>query len=401
MANQIKEALGRGIDGRPASIIGRVWTRIREANPWQVALVQALILVWIISAYAVRFDGNLSGFICIGDRFISRAELPDRVYSIPNSHGYDGQFFYFAAHDPLILGDWQKHMDVPPYRYQRILYPALVYLAAFGQARRFPEMMVGVNALALILGMWLVARFLRQNGRSPWTALLFGLLSGLLLSLFRDLSDLLATVLLVCAFIAWERERPGLMALGVCAAMLARETTLLVVPLLAADGLIRRREWRTAVLLSMALVPFVAWQYYLYHVFGEPAWHGGAPNFERPLVALAAYTQQVLATGSNTSEQAYLLVFLVSVLSLIPLACLELWKRKDALAFALLGFSVMPLVMSRYVWVEPWSYGRVLVLGPALAFIVFARGGSRLYWIPLSANAVLTVVTLAWQRLLF
>jgi len=66
-----------------------------------------------------------------------------------------------------------------------------------------------------------------------------------------------------------------------------------------------------------------------------------------------------------------------------------------------LGFSVMPLVMSRYVWVEPWSYGRVLVLGPALAFIALARGGSRLYWIPLSANAVLTVVTLAWQRFLF
>ena len=38
------------------------------------------------------------------------------------------------------------------------------------------------------------------------------------------------------------------------------------------------------------------------------------------------------------------------------------------------------------------------LVGAALGVVAYARGGSRLYWIPMSANAVLSIVTWVWVR---
>src|SRR6266545_4885997 len=44
--------------------------------------------------------------------------------------GYDGQFYWQIARDPLGAAQF---LDNPPYRYQRILFPIVVRLLAFGQ----------------------------------------------------------------------------------------------------------------------------------------------------------------------------------------------------------------------------------------------------------------------------
>ena len=48
--------------------------------------------------------------------------------------GYDGQFNYAIAADPLHAS---PALDVPAYRYQRILYPLLVRALALGQEDRY------------------------------------------------------------------------------------------------------------------------------------------------------------------------------------------------------------------------------------------------------------------------
>src|SRR5690349_8901653 len=65
--------------------------------------------------------------------------------------GYDGQFNYLIARDPV---EAQAYVDVPAYRYQRILLPALVRFLAFGQNGALPYLFIGINLLMLGVVTW-------------------------------------------------------------------------------------------------------------------------------------------------------------------------------------------------------------------------------------------------------
>ena len=88
-------------------------------RPWTVTLVVGLLYVsWILSLGA----GDPLTFVEIGTRFSERDPA--------GTEGYDGQFFYYIAVDPAGA---RPKIDVPAYRYQRILYPLLVRWLSLGQ----------------------------------------------------------------------------------------------------------------------------------------------------------------------------------------------------------------------------------------------------------------------------
>jgi hypothetical protein len=150
-------------------------TAFRMARPFPVAVTYGVLLALLVWANAGHlYSGNLSGFICLGDRFIARSELPSRIVQIENSVGYDGQFFFFIAHDPFMRGKWKEHLDRPAYRYQRILYPALSGAVALWKTRWMPRALVFVNWAALCVGVWLMAVYMDAHGRSAWAGAILG-----------------------------------------------------------------------------------------------------------------------------------------------------------------------------------------------------------------------------------
>ena len=54
----------------------------------------------------------------------------------PESRGFDGQFYHYMAHDPLLTHGMAGAVDLPRLRYGRILVPALAYAVAFGRPDR-------------------------------------------------------------------------------------------------------------------------------------------------------------------------------------------------------------------------------------------------------------------------
>jgi len=97
---------------------------VRSSTPWWLpvlvsGLLAALYLAW---AYAAA-HGQPEAIFHVGD--------PRR------GTGYDGQFVYFMARD-LNPQRVQAHLDVPPYRYQRILLPLLAHLPAGNVPARLP-----------------------------------------------------------------------------------------------------------------------------------------------------------------------------------------------------------------------------------------------------------------------
>ena len=186
----------------------------------------------------------------------------------PNgTEGYDGQFAYYIARDPLY--GWQ-HCDVPAYRYQRILYPLLVRLLALGQERLLPYSLIMINLAALATGTWLTEMILRQHHMSRWYALTYGLYAGQLMATRLLLAEPLAHALCQAGVLAAERDRWRWSVLFFALGVLAKETALVFVAGYLLYFLVQS-QWRRLLGLGLgAGVPFLAWQGVLWAWLGRP-----------------------------------------------------------------------------------------------------------------------------------
>src|SRR5262249_7841097 len=151
-------------------------------------------------------------FVWIGERY---------AYGDPHGHtGYDGQFIYYLARD-----GWAalRHLDNPPYRLQRVLYPALARTLSGGNVTALPWVLVALNAAACPASTWLLAGCLLRHCMSRWWGLVYPLFVGTVMAYARDLTEPLAYALALAATLAWFGERRAL-AIGLFAlAGLARE----------------------------------------------------------------------------------------------------------------------------------------------------------------------------------
>jgi hypothetical protein len=236
-------------------------------------LVVALFLLVYLGAVLAHSQGDPLSFARLGDGFRNGRPL--------GREGYDGQFAYFIALDPRPAAV-AEHLDVPAYRYQRILYPLLARLLALGQPALIPWMLVIINAAALVAGTYLVERWLLANRLSRWYALTYGLWIGVVSAVRVDVSEPLCFVLIIAALLT---RRRWLAAIWLALALLAKETALLFVAAFWLSAVFEalaqnRRPWLSApraVLgvaawasapFALSLLPFTLLQALLYGWFG-------------------------------------------------------------------------------------------------------------------------------------
>ena len=363
-------------------------------RPWHVVGLIALAYIALILA---RYSGDPMKFALVGTRF--DPGLPGGTW------GYDGQFAYQIARDPLGAS---RFLDVPAYRYQRILYPLTAWALALAvsplsgtggiQGGLVPWTLIAVNGLALVAGTRFTEDILTGRGTNRWYALSYGLFGGLMMAVRLDLTEPLAFALAQAAVLSYERGRArgaaGLLAL----AALTKETTLLVAAgFLLSFALSRRwRDWiEWAVIVG---VPFAALQVFLRVWLG--AWgvgSGGAMGtpFEwipyRGLWSLAAIDARAFA----------LIALIVTPMALLPalaalVAALRDVARRDVhpLVCVLLVNALIIPVTPQSTLREPLGMLRLIV---GLVAAVLAWGAYRksrralnysLLWIATLALAV-------------
>ncbi len=330
------------------------------------ALVTLLILALVVAVVILMADGDPLALARIGTRFSEND---------PNgTAGYDGQFVYYLARDPR-PETAAPHLDVPAYRYQRILLPLLARLLSFGNLAWLPWVLAGLGLAAQTLGTWAVAALLKGWGISPWYALVYGLWPGFVLAVRLDLPEPLAYGLVAAALLAITRHRHGLAWLLYGLALFAKEVTILF---LAAQGLayLWQRKWGRAFGLGLTtLLPFSLFQVWLWSRFGVVGIGSGgdmATPFEWiPLMGLwriGSYSPALLA--------ATLTVFGPFVL--LP-AFWGLWEvgrrllrgKMGALGFSL-GLNALAILFLPFsTFREPGGLLR-FACGLALALILFA-----------------------------
>jgi hypothetical protein len=226
--------------------------------------IGAVLVWWQFSVWGL-YGGNWTGLFCTGTKFQVPAPLEfEHVYRTPGSAGFDGQFYHYAAHGPLLGEKFAAVMDEPRLRYQRILVPALAWLLALGKQQYIDRALFLVTLAFVFAGVVWLARLLEDRGVHPLWSLLFLLVPGVTIAVERMTVPDLALTALTLGFCVHLGHGPSWKLYWLMmAAAFTREVGVFLCAAYCVSLLFERR-FRTALLFGTAVLPWAAWCYWVY-----------------------------------------------------------------------------------------------------------------------------------------
>jgi hypothetical protein len=249
-------------------------------------------------------DLDPSRFVWAGVPNADPAAVPDGLYVHPESGGFDGQFYYRLALDPLTTAETARGitLDIPSYRQQRIAYPVLGWVFSLGgRAGLLPVVLIAVNVVAATVLGAVACALAKTAGRPWWWGVAVAVAPGLAIALCRDTTELTAAALMTGGLLALRRDRAVVAAVLLTFAVLARETAMFVpagVFVAVAIAVVRdrrRASLRPLVAGALPVAVFAAWQLVLGARWGELPVFSGAGAAGLPILGVF----RTIAMGSH------------------------------------------------------------------------------------------------------
>ncbi|MEN3013092.1 MAG: hypothetical protein ABDH23_00535 [Endomicrobiia bacterium] len=246
-----------------------------------------------------NFEYKPSYFINAGEIFCDTKRIPKNLVVVKKS-GYDGQFYYRFSLNPFTskLTEFGITLDAPPYRHQRIVYPFLVWLLSFGgNFELVPAVMIIVNLFFIFGFSFMVAEYLKFLGYSWIEVVLFSLQPGFILSLSRNLTEIVGSFFLVSFFVFFKKNKFFLAKVFLILGLLSKET-LLVVPvvgILISIYFYFRKKINKNYFLAVVRVFIISsivwflWQIILFFNWGKFSFYYGRDNFGMPFSGIYTY----------------------------------------------------------------------------------------------------------------
>ena len=228
--------------------------------------IAAVVFLWTWQFLTVHYNygGNWTALF----RIRPGMPVPDflkseRLYTFPGTEGYDGQVYHLIAHDPWMRRGSGDAITDAPFRYQRILVPALAWMLALGQDRSIDRAYVAVVLGFAFLGVYWLAFIATRVGRSPTWGLAFAVAPATIVSIDRMTVDIaLAALTVGFAYYAGRTHFSWKILAILTCAVLTRETAL---PIVAGYSLylLTRRRFLEALGAAATVLPAAAWFLYL------------------------------------------------------------------------------------------------------------------------------------------
>ncbi|HMI23979.1 MAG TPA: hypothetical protein VK594_05780 [Streptosporangiaceae bacterium] len=337
----------------------------RTNRPAAAALIATLAAVaFTLARWQTWADGHISRFILVGRHFAIPSQLPHGM-PVAKTYGYDGQFFYRLALNPLNFHHTAYGITIDrPYRYMRIGYPVLTWLVSAGQHFLVPVMLVVINIAAIGALGYLGAMFAVRGGRHALAGLLIPGYFGLLTSLSRDTAEPLAAVCLLAGLLAVRSRRPVLAAVLLAYGALTRETVMVAVAAIAimrVTGMLRRRTTgarpgREDLAWLVPSVAFAAWQVVVKAATGSvPLLADGGRNAGAPFIApVTAFRHNFAHIHLHQFEQYDLWFLELAILVCFSVAALLCLRATNAPVHERLAF-ILYLIEICIVTPSTWN----------------------------------------------
>ena len=353
-------APGGGDSGTRAQPPRSLASRINR--PTVAALIATLAAVaFTLARWQTWANGRISRFILVGRHFATPSQLPHGM-PVAKTYGYDGQFFYRLALNPLNFHHTAYGITMDrPYRYMRIGYPAFTWLVSLGQHFLVPVMLVAVNIAAVGALGYLGALFAVEGGRHALAGLLMPGYFGLITSLSRDTAEPLAAVCLLAGLLAVRGRRPVLAAALLAYGALTRETVMVAVAAIAIMRMIgilrgRTRPGREDLAWVVPAVAFAAWQVVVKAATGSvPLLADSGRNAGAPFIApLQAFRHNLAHVHLHQFEQYDLWLLELAILACFSVAALLCLRSTNAPVHERLAF-VLYLIEICIVTPSTWN----------------------------------------------
>lgn len=348
-----------------------------------VALLYAAFLIPLIHAR----DNDVSRFVVAGGPGVDAHAVPPGLTVRSDIAGYDGTMFYRLALNPFTREEtaYGIKLDNPAYRQQRIGYPLLTWLITFGRPRLIPWALLIINHMGVIAIAWLGDVLAAHFGAHAAWGVLFAMYPGFLMTISRDLSEIVACAFILAAALAFLKERPYLGATLLTFAILTRETAVIV-----AIALLLRRKW----IASVPLAIYAVWQAALALQWGVTPLKGRSPHFTLPFSEFAAFFADAAPRRIYMQRLHFAECML---LALVVIAVVLIWRRTTiALEWRLawLGFLALFATLPHDVWTEDFGFLRILGdFFVVSALLIVSSTSTATRWIVLLASAGV------WQHL--
>jgi len=349
-------------------------------------LVVGVVLAVAIGVHLHDYGGNLTGFVQFGSYFAKATRPPHGalVLSGPSRYGYDGQFYYALARDPLLLHDSTLNsFGGEAFRTWRVAYPAVAFVLAGGQPQALPATLLAVNVAVVLALTAAFAVYARSRGWSPLWALAVGLLPGFLLATLRDLTDPLATASVIGGLLAWNSRRRALAASLLTVAVLGREVMILAVLAVLVDAGIRawrsrtleRAPWRTLrevwPVIAVPTAALICWQVYVAARYGTVLQGAGTT---KPFVTFIYGMRDATRLGSSSSG-AWDIAYELLILAATAAAVLSMRRRLSVL---IIGAVLLALSVAIGRFSPIWGDTRDSLPVFALLLVIGLENRSRL-----------------------
>ena len=317
------------------------------------ATIAALLAIVLYGAYAVvvlRRNGfDASRLVLAGDEFTDPASAPKSLTVAAKAPGYDGQFYYRLAEAPLSTVERVTgiRFDYPVYRAQRIGYPLLVRLFSAGSSRAIPWVMLLLN----IAAAGAIAATAATIVTRWWTALAVALFPGFLLTMSRDLVELVEIAFLLLALRFLLSRRIVLAVTFLTLAVLTKETAILFAIAAGAALLLRDRAVVRASAFAIPIAAHFGWKLLLFRLWNLPPNLGASEHFTLPFAGMASAMR-----GANRLlliEGTLIVIFTIIVALAFRSSRAALPVKLAWIAYALLFFT-----LGAEFWWEDWSFLR-------------------------------------------
>jgi len=333
-----------------------------------------MVLAIVSIAYLLFINARLrthgydaSFFVTAGDEFCDPNLVPKNLTVINKSTGYDGQFYYRLALNPFTSTptEFGVRFDSPSYRQQRIVYPLIVWVLSLGGFDLVPIMMILVNYLALCAIGWIGGSYAQEMKQHALWGIMLPLYPGFLLTLSRNLGEILEIGFLLASLLLIRRGGHLLAALLLTLAVLTKETSLLVavgVLLVCLAGAWKGKEAK-GLNWCLPILPFISyavWQLLLFYRWGHLPLREGSYKLGLPLSGFAKFFLYTATLKTELQrvwfvELCLIIVFAIFVAYslLSPVA----WPH-EKLAWSL--YAILMSLLTRSIWVEDWAFLRAL-----------------------------------------
>jgi hypothetical protein len=332
----------------------------------RTALVAVAVYAVLVVIFVVPRGGRADWFVKFGETgattdYAHQVLGPD--VATPYDDGQDGIRFWLQARDPFLTdaATFNRLIDVPTYRAQRVLYPWLAAPFRLGGEQALLWGLVLVNLGAVFVGTMFTSLLATELGAPRRAAYAFALNPVVVVAFMLDLADVLAVAGVIAVVYLVRRERWAWAIVAAVVAVLAKETSLLPVVAVAivARGPASRR-------VGLAVVPAAIaglWALVLRIRLGWPP--AASDNFT--IVPFYGYVDSYVHGWSVTGRWSEMLVAL-GVAAVGVWVVVRFWHRRSSLELAacLPLVALIPFLSSGVVYRDINS---IRAIGPVLTLL--------------------------------